>query len=122
VALHTRCRHRTRGSEWRSTLANTAALESSPAAQAEDELPQPSSFGALKHAIAKDDFGVVLGDDGGNPAPPLAAVKAYKAAGGTLALDRNTPLPPGFYILQVRPSPQNLAAGQLPGFPENLNQ
>ena len=84
--------------------ANTAALASSPPEQAEDaSLPEPNTLAALKHAIAKEDFGVVAGDDGGNPAPPLAAIRAYKAAGGTVELDRNAQLPLCFYILQVRP-------------------
>jgi len=74
----------------------------SPPEQAEDaSLPEPNTFGALKTTIAKDDFGVLREGDGGPPAPPSAAIKAYKAAGGTVALDRNAPLPSGFYILQA---------------------
>eukprot|EP00966_Prymnesium_polylepis_P201483 4668234-Prymnesium_polylepis.1 len=55
-------------------VANNTALASSPPERAEDEsLPAPNTISALKHAISKDDFGVVLGDDGGKPPPPLAA-------------------------------------------------
>jgi hypothetical protein len=68
-------------------------------------LPEPNTLAALKHAIAKDDFGVVAGDDGGKPLPPLAAIRAYKTAGGAVELDRNAPLPLCFNILQVPTAP-----------------
>eukprot|EP00966_Prymnesium_polylepis_P227649 5268492-Prymnesium_polylepis.1 len=75
--------------------SSNAALESSPPELPEDaSLPEPNTLAALKHAIAKDDFGVVAGDDGGKPLPPLAAIRAYKTAGGAVPTAPPSRTPP----------------------------
>jgi len=66
------------------------------------ESPEPATFAALKCAIAEDDFGVLEAEDGSSPKLPLAAIRAYEAAGGTAGwLKRNEPLPEDCYILRA---------------------
>eukprot|EP00966_Prymnesium_polylepis_P310106 7165085-Prymnesium_polylepis.1 len=110
-------RHRRRQQRRAGELASQSGRK-----RAEDEsLPEPNTFAALKHAIANDDFGVVLGDDGGKPLhhrsqPSRPTRRLARSLPQKLAAGPTARIP-----LESDP-PKNLAAGQLPGFSWNLMQ